>query len=124
MADKLINFASLAIVTVAIAGGQVLFKQVGLAMRGHSIVDGLLLLARQPALYVALVIYGFSTILWIWILSRVPLMQAYPWVAVGVALVPLLGSYVFGERVAPIFWLGVALILVGMLLTQYASEVF
>jgi hypothetical protein len=35
---------------------------------------------RQPALYAALTLYGFSTVLWIWIMSRLPLMQAHPWV--------------------------------------------
>lgn len=122
MPDKAINFASLGIFTVALAIGQILFKHVGLAMRGHPLVEGMFLLARQPALYLALLIYGFSTVLWIWILSRVPLMQAYPWVGVGVALVPFLGWYFFGEKVTSTFWVGVAFILIGMLLTQYASE--
>jgi drug/metabolite transporter (DMT)-like permease len=116
------NFVSLAVVMMALAVGQVLFKHVGLAMRGRPLLDGLLMMARQPALYAALAIYGLATLLWIWILSRVPLMQAYPWVAATMAIVPLLGWFIFGERVGPIFWLGIALILVGMLLTQLAVQ--
>jgi multidrug transporter EmrE-like cation transporter len=49
-------------------------------------------------------------------------MQAYPWVAVGTIIVPLLGWLQFGERVAPVFWLGVALIIAGVGVTQYASQ--
>jgi drug/metabolite transporter (DMT)-like permease len=116
------NFVSLAVVMMALAVGQVLFKWVGLAMRGRPLLDGFLLMARQPALYAALAVYGLATLVWIWILSRVPLMQAYPWVAATTAIVPLLGWFVFGERVGPIFWLGIALILVGMLLTQLAAQ--
>lgn len=117
-----INFVSLAIFTTSLAIGQVMFKRVGLAIRDRPLADGLLTLLGQPAFYVVLIIYGFSTLLWIWILSRIPLSQAYPWVAAGVAVVPLLGMYVFGEHVGPLFWLGVALIAVGIIVTQYACQ--
>jgi drug/metabolite transporter (DMT)-like permease len=79
-------------------------------------------LACEPNLYLAITLYGFATLLWIWILSRVPLMQAYPWVAAGIVIVPLMAGYLFGERAGPIFWLGAAFIVVGILLTQYAVE--
>src|SRR5689334_4135700 len=119
----LLDTGSLLIFTVMLAGGQVMFKQVGLTLRGYSGLDAILLVMREPALYAALAMYGIATLLWIWILSRVTLTQAYRWVAVGMVIVPLLGWLVFGERVAPIFWLGVALIVVGVGLTQYATTV-
>ncbi len=115
------NILSLLIFTSMLAVGQLMFKQVGLSIQGQPLVDGLLLSARQPILYVALVIYGLSTALWIWILSRVPLAVAYPWVAVGVAIVPILGWWWFGERLNATFWMGVCFILVGIVITQYAS---
>ena len=117
----MINYVSLMIFTTSLAAGQVLFKQVGLIVRGQSPGEAVMMVLRQPALYAALTLYAFATALWIWILSRVPLMQAYPWVAVGMAIVPLLGWLVFGERVGPLFWLGVAFILMGVTLTQYAA---
>jgi drug/metabolite transporter (DMT)-like permease len=113
---------SLTVVMLAIAAGQALFKRVGLAMRGQPILDGFLLIASQPALYVAMAIYGMATLMWIWILSRVPLMEAYPWVAVSMVIVPFVGWFVFGERVSPIFWLGIGLILAGLFLTQAAAQ--
>jgi len=70
----------------------------------------------------ALILYAAATLLWIWILSRVNLSLAYPWVAVGMVIVPLLGWLVFGERVGSIFWLGVAFIVIGVGLTQYAAS--
>ncbi len=117
----MINIFSLAIFSIALAVGQLLFKQTGLAIRGQPLLDAMLSLARQPALYAALTIYAGATLLWVWILSRVPLMQAYPWVAAGMALVPIMAWRVFGERVTPFFWLGVAMILGGIVVTQYAG---
>lgn len=111
----------LAAFTVMLACGQVMFKRVGLTLQGHSGLPAILLALHEPSLYVALTIYAAATLLWIWILSRVTLMQAYPWVALGMIIVPLLGWFVFGERVAPVFWLGVACIIAGVGLTQYAA---
>jgi multidrug transporter EmrE-like cation transporter len=116
------NFLSLVIFTTALAVGQVLFKSVGLAIRGRTLVDSVLYLFGSRTFYTVLSIYALSTFLWIWILSRVPLSQAYPWVAIGMAIVPLLGWYMFGERVEPMFWLGISLILAGIIVTQYASR--
>src|SRR5271166_2997958 len=112
---------SLAVFTLMLAFGQVYFESVGLILRGHSGIDAIALALRSPSLYLALFLYGGATLLWIWILSRVSLSQAYPWVAVGMVVVPLLGWLVFGERVAPVFWLGVAFIVVGVALTQYGA---
>jgi drug/metabolite transporter (DMT)-like permease len=115
------RFSSLAVFALTLAAGQALFKQVALVIRNQPFVDGLILVMREPVLYAALALYGFSTLLWIWILSRVSLMQAYPWVAANMAIVPLIGWFAFGERVTPVFWLGVVLILAGILLTQFAT---
>jgi drug/metabolite transporter (DMT)-like permease len=117
-----LDTGSLAVFTLILASGQVVFKRVGLALQGQSGLDAILVAVRQPSLYAALVLYAAATLLWIWILSRVTLMQAYPWVAVGTIIVPLLGWLQFGERVAPVFWLGVALIIAGVGVTQYASQ--
>ena len=75
------NILGLASVTLMLAVGQALFKQVAMSIRGMPISEALLVILRQPLFYVSLLIYGLATLLWIWILSRVPLSQAYPWVA-------------------------------------------
>jgi multidrug transporter EmrE-like cation transporter len=120
--QNLTNFISLAIFSTALAIGQVMFKRAGLAISGQPLPDGILSLLTNAAFYIALSIYGLSTFLWVWILSRVPLSQAYPWVAIGLGIVPLLGRYVFDERVEPTFWLGISLIVAGTIVTQYASR--
>jgi drug/metabolite transporter (DMT)-like permease len=111
------NTLSLLAFTVLLAGGQLLFKKVGLELRASS-AGNVWRLLLSPTLYAALVLYGFATLLWIWILSRVPLSRAYPYVALGVVLVPLASLLFFGERVRPVFWLGAGLIVAGIIVTQ------
>jgi len=100
-----------------------MFKSIGLAIRGQPLIDAIRLIFFGRAFYIALAIYGVATLLWVWILSRVPLSQAYPWVAGGIALVSLLSWYVFGERFGGLFWLGIGLIVMGIVITQCAQTV-
>ena len=118
----MLNYLLLASVTLMLAVGQLLFKHVGLSMQGQALVDGFFSAARSPVLYVALALYGIATLLWIWVLSRVSLSQAYPWVAVGVGIVPLLAWLVFDERVGPAYWAGIGFVMIGVFLTQYAAQ--
>jgi drug/metabolite transporter (DMT)-like permease len=111
------NTLSLLAFTFLLAAGQLLFKKVGLELRAES-GTGIWRLLLSPALYAALALYGVATLLWIWILSRVPLSRAYPYVALGVVLVPLASLLIFGERVRPIFWFGTVLIVAGIIVTQ------
>lgn len=111
---SVLNVTSLLLFATMLAGGQALFKTVGLVLRA----DGMAAALRTPSLYGALVLYGGATVLWIWILSHMPLTRAYPWVSLGTVLVPLVGWYWFREPVGPVFWAGVMLIAIGLILTQ------
>lgn len=117
MADS----AWLALFTGMLSVGQLLFKRVGLLMQGRPLQEGIWLVLASPALYLSLALYAMATALWIWILSRVPLSQAYPWVGVGVVLVPLLARFVHGEKVTLTFWIGAVLVAVGVVITQYGA---
>lgn len=107
--------------TLALAVGQLLFKRVAGGLAGASgAADAAWRIALTPSFYIALSLYAGSTLLWIWILTRVPLSQAYPWTAAAIALVPLLAVLVFGEQVRPAYWLGIALIMAGIIVIQRA----
>jgi len=116
------NIVCLATFTLILAAGQVLFKKVGLAITGLPLGGALPVALRNPLLYGALALYAVATMLWVWILSRVPLSQAYPWVAFGTVVVSLLSWCLFGERLVPMFWIGMMLIVAGLLLIQYTSQ--
>ncbi|HUA90001.1 MAG TPA: hypothetical protein VL994_11225 [Steroidobacteraceae bacterium] len=117
-----LNLILLLIFSMTLALGQLLFKRVGNSIRGAELLGAARIALHDPALYGALLLYGGATILWIWLLGRVSLMQAYPWVGVGVILVPLLSARFFGERAGPLFWLGALLVAVGIVLTQYGTR--
>lgn len=114
----MLNTIILITVTCLLAGGQFLFKGAGLAIADRPLAGVIWTLATLPGFYLALAIYGIATIMWIFVLSRVPLTQAYPWMSCATVVVPLLGCLFYDERVSPIFWVGVALTLGGLLLTQ------
>lgn len=118
---NLLNAASLVLFAVLIAAGQYLFKHSAMAVSGLNFWESLVALARHPEFYAALGLYGSSTLLWVWILTRVPLSLAYPVVALGMVMVPLIGWYFFGEHLSFKYWVGTALIVAGMLTMQLSA---
>jgi multidrug transporter EmrE-like cation transporter len=67
------------------------------------------------AVLAGLVAYGFSTIIYIALLSRARLSFVYPIVIGATAIATCLtGIKVFGERVEGLHWVGIALILAGI----------
>ena len=105
-----------------ISAGQYLFKYAGLAIQGRSLSDSFWILATLPQFYLSLAIYGGATLLWIYVLSRIPLMIAYPSMLAGAAIVPLIGWFAFGERVGPMFWPGLALVGAGLFMIQLSAR--
>ncbi len=63
-----------------------------------------------------LAIYVVSAIAWVVVLSRVELSYAYPFFGLAYVAVCVLASMLFGERLAPRQWAGVALVVVGVVL--------
>ena len=80
----MLNYFALGTFAAVLAAGQVLFKYAATAFKTESLAEGLLVLARTPAFYGGVTLYAAATLLWLWILSRVPLSQAYPWVALAI----------------------------------------
>lgn len=113
------NIVWLLVFTGLLAAGQLLFKKVGLLMHGKPLQEAVWVVLASPTLYLSLALYALATGLWIWILSRMPLSAAYPWVGLGVVVVPLLATVLYGERTTPVFWAGAALVAAGIVLTQY-----
>ena len=115
------NIVWLSLFSVLLAGGQLLFKRAAQTIAGLPLSQMAATLAVSVSLWTALLLYGGATMLWVWILSRVPLSQAYPWVALGSIIVPLGARLLFGETVKPVFWLGAIMIAAGIVVTQIGS---
>ncbi|MCF6369306.1 EamA family transporter [Rhizobium halophilum] len=97
-----------------IAMGQVLFKMTS-STTGDLTVRGLFALAANPLLLAALLVYGFGTIVWIYVLKSVPLTLAYSFMGLTFCFVPLLAQLFLGEPLTLRYAVGTALIFAGLL---------
>ena len=62
----------------------------------------------------ALLMYGVTTFGWIWTLQQGSLSRLYPWMALAFVIVPLLSTLFLGDRLLPSYWIGVAMIIMGV----------
>ncbi len=100
-----------------IAAGQILFKlsASSLAKTGSFFAPQTMLM-----LFSAFALYGLTTIAWIWVLQKIQLGKAYPFMALAFVLVPI-GSYFFlGEKFNQQYFLGVLLIMFGIVIAVRA----
>ena len=105
--------------------GQVLFKK-GLLMTGEitlksSVIGDLFKMVFQPLVFSGLVLYVISTILWLLALSKTTLNFAYPFTALTFILVMLSSRMVFLESIPPLRYLGIGLIVAGILVSSLAK---
>ncbi len=73
-------------------------------------------LAGEPAFWGAIAAYGFSVLVWVIGLSRVPVSQAYPLLSLGYVLNALLAWWLLGEAVTAVRMTGIGVIIVGVVL--------
>jgi len=110
----------LIICVFSISVGQLLFKLAANFTNTRS-PEGVNLMAylMNPYLWSALIIYGLTTLFWMWLLRFIPLNQAYPFMALAFVIVPLLSSLFLGEKVDASYLVGVALIMSGLIIMNY-----
>jgi drug/metabolite transporter (DMT)-like permease len=98
---------------VGISVGQLLFK-----FLGTGIEQGLSLTSARAIGLAAtsLAIYGVATVAWIYLLRFVPLTRAYPYMSLTFVIVPALSVMLIEERLSTNYFVGVALIVSGILL--------
>jgi drug/metabolite transporter (DMT)-like permease len=63
----------------------------------------------------AFALYAGATLLWIYLLRFVELSRAYPVMAVSFVIVPFLSAWFFGDRLSEIYFVGVLLITIGVI---------
>jgi drug/metabolite transporter (DMT)-like permease len=104
--------------SAGMAGGQVLFKMAALRSGGasSSIVERLLGLVFNAYFITAVVLYAAYAVLWVWILTFIPLSRAYPFIALAFALTPLLSGLLFGDTLSVRLMAGIFFILCGLFL--------
>ncbi|MEH2280921.1 MAG: EamA family transporter [Nostoc sp.] len=73
-----------------------------------------LLLSRYFLIW--FICYVFMTILWLYVLRTIPLSQAFPVLGLMYALVPIASHYILKEEVVFSQWLGISIIISGVIL--------
>lgn len=71
---------------------------------------------RTWQVILGLVLFVLSAVSWLIVISRVPLSFAYPFVGITYVLLVLFSKFVLKEQVPSLRWLGVALIVTGIVL--------
>lgn len=67
----------------------------------------------SPLIWVGLTIYGLSVVMWLWVLSKVELSVAYPFVGVSFLLTMVFGVFLLNEAVTPTRIFGTIFIVMG-----------
>jgi drug/metabolite transporter (DMT)-like permease len=99
---------------LAMSVGQLLFKQAASSLASFAPGD----LLRNGWFLASIVLYGATTLGWVWILRHAPLHLAYPFMGLAFVIVPTLAWFFLGE---PLHWrtlAGGALIMAGVALAS------
>ncbi len=99
---------------IMLAGGQILFKQAA----GTLSLSRPLSLLSWP-LILALTVYGLATVMWLAVLSRVPLSVAFPFYGLTFLLVPTFAWLLLKEPIRPQVLIGGAIIMLGVVISSY-----
>lgn len=112
----MITYVVALLCVIGLAAGQILFKMssAGLAE------SGLFSLKAAVPLIAAMALYGTTSLAWVWALQRIELGRIYPIMALAFVLVPLGSHLIFGERFQTQYFVGVALIVAGIVIAVKA----
>lgn len=78
-------------------------------------------LAQNPLIWSGLFLYGLGAILWLFVLGRVPLSVAYPFVGMGFILTMAAGFLILGEEISVARIGGTLLIAAGCILVARSA---
>jgi drug/metabolite transporter (DMT)-like permease len=98
---------------VLLVAGQIVWKY-GLDKAGGLRLDNVLSVMVSPLILLGILIYGAATVLWLFVLSRLPLSLAYPLQSFAFIAGILAAFVLFKESVPPNRWIGAAVILAGI----------
>lgn len=78
----------------------------------------LFILIKNTNILMGFTFAGLSAISWLFVLKRVPLNFAYPFMALTFILIPLLSKFVLNESVPVSRWVGGIIIIIGVALSS------
>lgn len=105
------------ICVLGIAAGQILFKLSAATLQR---TGSFFHLETLTTLFSAFALYGVTTIAWVWVLQKIELGKVYPLMALAFVIVPIGSHFIFGEKFQTQYFLGVAVIIAGIVITVKA----
>lgn len=108
------NIIYLCSFSILMATGQIFFKMAAQNAPPINNFNAIFSLALNPWFIGALLLYAVSTILWVSVLQQVNLSLAYPFVALGFVVIPLVSFFLFKEPLNWQYALGVVLLLISL----------
>jgi multidrug transporter EmrE-like cation transporter len=119
------SFQSIVLILVSVllsASAQIMMKAgMSSAAVQHALLSGqttstiILAIAMSPLVLLGLLSFGFSAVAWLFVLSRIAVSQAYPFVALGIVATSVAGHFIFKEGLDIYRALGVGLVVIGVI---------
>ncbi len=119
---RLDSLAMILVSVVLASGSQIVLKgamtarEIQRTIEVGSPLEILMAIMTSPQVIAGLTCFGVATVVWLFVLSKIPLSSAYPFIALGVLITVLAGKYLFGEAITPQKAIGVGLIMGGIVL--------
>ena len=88
----------------------------GAIASGRGPVDIFLTVATSPFVIAGLGVFGLSVVVWLAVLAKIEVSQAYPAIALGIAVTAVGGFLIFGEQLSPLRIGGILVIIAGVLI--------
>ena len=113
------EFALFLLSVIAGVGGQFFLKSGALKLgqlTANNAVSHVIAIATTPELVIGLCCYGVGAVLYILLLTRVPLSVLAPAVAMQYVFSMMLGRFVFNEQIPVVRLVGLGLIICGVVL--------
>jgi len=110
----IMNYLLIGVNIILLVSGQTLWK---LGLARHPQLRGIgdaVIVMFSPWMIAGIALYVIATVIWIYLLSRMPLSLLYPIQSIAYVLAVVVSIYVFHEHVSWTRWLGVGIIMVGV----------
>lgn len=107
-------YALLLLNILFLVAGQIVWKM-GLSQQGGLQWHNLFSVMFSPMIILGIAFYGIATVLWLFVLSRLPLSIAYPLQSLAYVIGILAALYLFDEVIPLNRWVGVCIIIVGVI---------
>lgn len=111
-------YTVLALNALLLVFGQTVWKM-GLERAGGLQLHNWLSVLFSPLILLGLAAYGVATILWLYVLSKLPLSVAYPLQSVAYVLGIVVAMWVFKEYIPPNRWVGAGVLLAGIAILSW-----